>query len=79
VISAKEPERIVVARNESPLVIGIGTDGVYCGSDVTALLSRTRTFMDLNNGEVATIEQGGAHVRRISDGVVVERPTFSVD
>jgi glucosamine--fructose-6-phosphate aminotransferase (isomerizing) len=79
VISAKEPERVVLARNESPLVIGIGADGVYCGSDVTALLSRTRTFMELNNGEAATIELGGARVRRISDGSVVERATFCVD
>lgn len=79
VISAKEPDRIVLARNESPLVIGIGQDGIYCASDTTAFLSKTRTFMELNNGEIATIERERARIRKINDGSMVERPTFSVD
>ena len=79
VISAKEPDRIVVARNESPLVVGVEGKGVYCASDITALLSRTRTFMELNNGEVATVERERVRVRKVDDGSVVERSTFSVD
>jgi glucosamine--fructose-6-phosphate aminotransferase (isomerizing) len=79
VISAKEPERIVLARNESPLVVGIEGEGIYCASDITALLSRTRTFMELNNGEIATLERERVRIRKVEDGSVVERSTFSVD
>ena len=79
VISAKEPDRIVLARNESPLVIGVEGEGIYCASDVTALLSRTRTFMELNNREIATLERNMVRVRKIDDGSAVQRSTFSVD
>jgi len=79
VISAKEPERIVLARNESPLVIGVEGEGIYCASDVTALLSRTRTFVELNNREIATLERNKVRVRKIDDGSAVQRSTFSVD
>jgi glucosamine--fructose-6-phosphate aminotransferase (isomerizing) len=36
VISSKEPDKIICARNESPLVIGIGHNATYCASDLTA-------------------------------------------
>lgn len=79
VICAKEPEKIVLARNESPLVVGIGRDGLYCASDITALLSRTRTFLELNNGEIAILEGELVRVRKLDDGSTVSRSTFSVD
>jgi glucosamine--fructose-6-phosphate aminotransferase (isomerizing) len=79
VISAKEPDRIVLARNESPLVIGVEGEGIYCASDVTALLSRTRTYVELNNREIATLERNMVRVRKIDDGSAVQRSTFSVD
>ena len=79
VISAKEPDRIVLARNESPLVIGVGEEGIYCASDVTALLAKTRKFIELKNGEIAILEQQRARIRRIDDGSEVQRSSFSVD
>ena len=79
VICAKEPGRIVLARNESPLVVGVEGEGVYCASDVTALLTKTHTFVELKNGEMAILEQQRVRVRRIDDGSAVERPSFSVD
>ena len=79
VICSKEPNRIVLARNESPLVVGIEGECVYCASDVTALLSRTHTFIELKNGEIAILEPRQVHLRRINDGSTVERPPFTVD
>ncbi len=79
VICAKEPDKIVLARNESPLVVGLGTEGLYCASDVTALLTKTHTFIELKNGEMAILEQQRVRVRRIDDGSAVERQPFSVD
>jgi len=79
VICAKEPDRIALARNESPLVVGVGSEGFYCASDVTALLTKTHTFVELKNGEMAILEQQRVRVRRIDDGSAVERQPFSVD
>lgn len=78
VISAKEPNRMALARNESPLVVGIAPDGVYCASDITALLARTQNFMELNNGEVAMVDRAQVRIRKVDGGSLVERRTFSV-
>ena len=79
-ICAKEPDRIVLARNESPLVVGVGGEGVYCASDVTALLSKTHTFIELKNGEMAILEKrASASLGGSMMDPTVERPPFSVD
>ncbi|HDZ46232.1 hypothetical protein LCGC14_0056180 [marine sediment metagenome] len=53
VISEEEPECVVVAREGSPLMLGIADDGHYAASDASALLSVTRQMMYLENGDVA--------------------------
>ena len=56
VLAASEPTTIVVARQDSPLVIGIGPQGRYAASDMPALLPLTRDFVVLENGEHAVLE-----------------------
>jgi len=56
VLSAAEPHAIVVARQDSPLVLGIGARGRYAASDMPALLPVTREFVVLENGEHALLE-----------------------
>jgi glucosamine--fructose-6-phosphate aminotransferase (isomerizing) len=55
VLAADEPTTIVVARQDSPLVIGVGTEGRYAASDMPALLPVTREFVVLENGEHAVL------------------------
>lgn len=55
VISLAEPERLVVARRGSPLVIGVGIGEHFIASDVIALLPVTRRFIFLADGDVADI------------------------
>ena len=55
--SVHEPDRLVVARNESPLVLGVGGDGRYAASDMPALLGLTRDFVVLENGEHALLTE----------------------
>ena len=57
VISTKEPDKIVCARKESPLVVGIGEDGMYCASDVPAFLPITRRMVVLDDWEVAVLTE----------------------
>lgn len=55
VLHADFPDRIVVARNGSPVVLGIGEKEMFVASDVAALVSHTRQVITLDDGEMATI------------------------
>ncbi|MFD8549800.1 glutamine--fructose-6-phosphate transaminase (isomerizing) [Streptomyces sp. NPDC059649] len=49
-------DRIVVARNGSPVVLGIGEHEMFVSSDVAALVSHTRQVVTLDDGEMATLK-----------------------
>lgn len=55
VVSEQEPECLVVAREGSPLMLGIAEEGHYAASDASALLSVTQQMMYLENGDVARL------------------------
>jgi len=57
VVSEAEPERIILAREGCPVVIGLGVDENFVASDVAALLPVTRRFMFLEEGDVADIRR----------------------
>ncbi|MDH5199627.1 MAG: glutamine--fructose-6-phosphate transaminase (isomerizing) [Candidatus Bathyarchaeota archaeon] len=78
VVSSTDPRRIYVARNESPLVIGISELGTFCASDVPAMLPYTNQVVYLRNGEFAVLDQEGFSIRRIQDGSTVERELVEV-
>jgi glucosamine--fructose-6-phosphate aminotransferase (isomerizing) len=50
------PDRIVVARNGSPVVLGIGEKEMFVASDVAALVAHTRQVVTLGDGEMATLK-----------------------
>jgi len=56
IISSKYPDQIIAARKGSPLVIGVGKKGNYIASDQMALLSVTKEFIFLEEGDVAEIK-----------------------
>ncbi|NHN40970.1 glutamine--fructose-6-phosphate transaminase (isomerizing) [Halorubellus sp. JP-L1] len=70
-------EEVVVARQDSPLVLGVGEDANFVASDVTAFVEHTRDVVYLEDGDVARVTAGGVDVR--SDGEYVERETKTVD
>ena len=53
------PDRIVVARNGSPLIIGVGDKEMYVASDLAALVRYTTTVAHLDDGELATVTATG--------------------
>jgi glutamine---fructose-6-phosphate transaminase (isomerizing) len=57
VMSEHDPDTIVVARAGCPVVVGIGEDENFVASDVSALLPVTRSFMFLEEGDVAAIHR----------------------
>lgn len=71
-----DPDRIVVARAGSPLVIGVGDGEHFIASDVFALLPETHDFIFLQEGDLAEIYRD--HVKIFDqDGVEVDRPVKS--
>ena len=78
VLSTHEPDKIFVARNESPLVLGISDNGTFCASDVPALLPYTNQVTYLRNGEMAVMEIDGYQILKISDETRVGRETQEI-
>ncbi|MEE2787800.1 MAG: glutamine--fructose-6-phosphate transaminase (isomerizing) [Myxococcota bacterium] len=72
VISETEPDKIVVAKNASPLVIGLGEGETFLASDIPALLSHTRDFIYLHEQEMAIVTAAGVHLKTL-DGQSFER------
>jgi glucosamine--fructose-6-phosphate aminotransferase (isomerizing) len=62
VISSREPDRIVAAKNESPLVIGMGAHGYFVASDIISLLGQAECVIPLEDGEVTVVNQSGITV-----------------
>lgn len=73
VVSSLEPDRIVCARHESPLVLGVSENGTYCASDAPAIRPYTNKVVYLRNGELATIDVDGYRIVKVADGSSVER------
>jgi glucosamine--fructose-6-phosphate aminotransferase (isomerizing) len=62
IISANEPSKLVAARNESPLVIGIGENEKFIASDVPAILSYTKKIIYLDNNEIAVLTKDNTYI-----------------
>ncbi|NWG11335.1 glutamine--fructose-6-phosphate transaminase (isomerizing) [Candidatus Bathyarchaeota archaeon] len=73
VVSTVEPDKIVCARNESPLVIGINENALYCASDIPAFLPFTNKAVLIDDGELVTLSLKGLEIRKIADSNIVTR------
>jgi glucosamine--fructose-6-phosphate aminotransferase (isomerizing) len=78
VLAAAAPDQIVVAKADSPLVIGLGEGEMLCASDIPALLAHTRDVVFLHDGEVATLTRVGAEIMTLA-GAPVGRPAKTID
>ena len=71
VVSAAEPDTIVVARQGSPVLLGIGAHGMFVASDASAVLEHTRSVVYLADGDIAVLRPDGYHVRDGDSHVLV--------
>jgi len=79
VISTVEPDKIVCARNECPLVLGVSENGVFCASDIPAFLPLTNRIIVVNDGELVVLKDGGYEISRIADVTPILRKPEIVD
>ncbi len=78
VVDAEDPERIVVTRVASPLVIGLGDGENYVASGVPALLPVTQRFIYLEQGDLAEIRRDGISIFD-SNGDAAEREVHETE
>lgn len=67
VMARDEPDKIVIARNGSPLCIGYGSNEMYVASETTAFSRYTKRFVSLQDGEVAVIKADGAELNPVDE------------
>jgi glucosamine--fructose-6-phosphate aminotransferase (isomerizing) len=79
VVSSHEPDKIVCARKESPLVLGVGDSAVYCASDIPAFLPLTNRAVILENGELAILQADKYEIWNIDDWKQVQREPEQIE
>ncbi len=79
ILSTREPDKIICARNESPLVLGINHHGIFCASDIPAFLDVTNRAVMINNGELVVLTASGYEIKKISDGSQIIREPITIE
>ena len=79
VVSVKEPNKIVCARKESPLVVGVARNAVYFASDIPAFLPLTNAAVIVEDGELLVLNDKGYEIRKIADRSLVSRKPKVID
>ena len=75
VLDAARPEALVVARNGSPIVVGIGEREMFVASDPAAFVRHTRSIAHLDDGEIATVRIDGFETSTIDGGPTAKVPS----
>ncbi len=76
-LHADQPDLLVGARKECPLIAGIGDGETFLASAIPAFLAQTRQVMQIENGEIVTIDADGIRITD-AEGTVVRREVEKV-
>ncbi|CAM3756261.1 MULTISPECIES: glutamine--fructose-6-phosphate transaminase (isomerizing) [Tsukamurella] len=79
VLDTEHPDRIVVARNGSPLIIGVGDKEMFVASDISAVVRHTSQVVHLDDGECATVTASGFRMFSADDNRAVAKSATTVD
>jgi glutamine---fructose-6-phosphate transaminase (isomerizing) len=77
-VDAEDPDHVVAARRNSPLVVGVGEGEAFVASDVAAFIEHTRDAIELGQDQVVTISREGAEISDLA-GTPVEGTPYHVD
>jgi glutamine---fructose-6-phosphate transaminase (isomerizing) len=76
VLDSRQPDRIVAARNGSPVVLGLGDKEMFVASDIAALVRYTRQVVHLDDGEVATVRADGFRTATLDARATTKQPSI---
>ena len=76
VISTDEPGRLIGARKDSPLVIGVGSTGCFAASDPFSFLDHTNEIIFMEDNEVSVLDNAGAYFLNGCDARIEKRTTI---
>jgi glutamine---fructose-6-phosphate transaminase (isomerizing) len=74
VLDAERPHSLVVARNGSPVILGIGDREMFIASDAAALVRHTQSIVPLDDGEIAIVRADGYETATLEGNVTVKVP-----
>ena len=74
----EQPDTLFVAKNKSPLLVGIADGYNMVGSDAMSMIKETNTFMEIGEHELVIVKPDHVTVKDF-DGNEIDRPTFKVD
>lgn len=74
----QQPDTLFVAKNKSPLLVGIGDGYNMVGSDAMSMIKETNTFMEIGDHELVIVKPDHVMVKDF-DGNELSRPSFEVD
>ncbi|HVO25747.1 MAG TPA: glutamine--fructose-6-phosphate transaminase (isomerizing), partial [Candidatus Margulisiibacteriota bacterium] len=77
-ISTNDPQRIYCARHEGPLIIGVGSESNYVGSDFNAFIDYTKNTVILEDGEYGILSKDSFSVKSLRTGEVLDKPVMVV-
>src|SRR3989338_8695348 len=75
VVHRNEPDRLIGARRDSPLIVGVGKGEYFLASDAPALLDYTKEVIYLGNGEMASLGKDGVVLKDFSGRRVRRKPS----
>ncbi|GLW64831.1 glutamine--fructose-6-phosphate aminotransferase [isomerizing] [Actinomadura rubrobrunea] len=75
VVDTRHPDTLVVARNGSPVVLGIGEKEMFAASDIAALVRYTRQVVHLDDGELATVRADGFRTSTLDARATSKKPS----
>ena len=78
VVDSEQPDLVVGARRNSPLVVGLGTDGNFLASDVAAFVDHTRNALELGQDQIVILRADSVVVTDFSGNVEQAKP-FTID
>jgi glucosamine--fructose-6-phosphate aminotransferase (isomerizing) len=79
VVDRNCPDRLIVAKQQSPLILGLGEGERFVASDIPAVISHTRQVVYLEDGDLAVVTAEGHRILRVQTGQEVQRPVVHID
>ncbi len=78
-LSPHDPEHLYCVKNESPLLLGLGEDCNYVGSDINAFLEYTRKAIVLDEGEYVILGSNEYEIRSLKSGKELKKNVLNID